>query len=94
MKDRMIPFLIKAKKATYAGKGAEAPSSRIKSHDLIYREDEFLYYDTYLGGEKFAGEETLWTAEKPYWSMNYIGPCDRRKFQRRLPQRSIAECSC
>ena len=73
MKDRMIPFLIKAKKATYAGKGAEAPSSRIKSHDLIYREDEFLYYDTYLGGEKFAGEETLWTAEKPYWSMNYIG---------------------
>ena len=73
MRDNIILFLMKAKKSTYAGKGAEAPSSRIKSHDLVYREGELLYYDTYLGGEKFAGEEALWIAEKPYWSMNYIG---------------------
>ena len=32
-----------------------------------------MYYDTYLGGEKFAGEEALWKADKPFWSMNYIG---------------------
>ncbi|WP_303919002.1 DUF5680 domain-containing protein [Treponema berlinense] len=32
-----------------------------------------LYYDTYLGGEKFAGEEALWISKNPYWSMNYIG---------------------
>ena len=32
-----------------------------------------MYYDTYLGGEKFSGEEALWIADNPYWSMNYIG---------------------
>ena len=32
-----------------------------------------MYYDTYLGGDKFAGEEALWISEIPYWSMNYVG---------------------
>ena len=69
----MIEFLIRAKKATYAGKGAETTSSRTKSHDLKYTEGDLMYYDTYLGGEKFAGEEALWISETPYWSMNYVG---------------------
>ena len=72
--DRQIfEFLIRAKKATYAGKGAETAPSRVKSHDLAYREGDYLYYDTYLGGEKFAGEEALWIADVPFWSMNYVG---------------------
>ena len=73
MREGIIDFLIKAKKATYAGKGAETASSRPGSHDLEYREGDMLYYDTYLGGEKFAGEEALWISDKPYWSMNYAG---------------------
>nr|ANC55519.1 XRE family transcriptional regulator [uncultured bacterium] len=73
MDKKLIEFLIKAKRKTYAGKGAETVSSREKSHDLVYRENNFMYYDTYLGGEKFAGEEALWIADNPYWSMNYIG---------------------
>lgn len=73
MDDRIIDFLIRAKKATYAGKGAETEPSRTGSHDLIYREDDLMYYDTYLGGEKFAGEEALWINDIPYWSMNYVG---------------------
>jgi hypothetical protein len=73
MDKRIIEFLIRAKKATYAGKGAETASSRVKSHDLIYREGDYMYYDTYLGGDKFAGEEALWISEDPYWSMNYVG---------------------
>lgn len=73
MEKSVIDFLIKAKRATYAGKGAETSSSRIESHDLIYRDGEMTYYDTYLGGERFAGEEALWIADKPYWAMNYIG---------------------
>ena len=68
MDNRIIDFLIRAKKSTYAGKGAETESSRPESHDLIYREDDLMYYDTYLGGDKFAGEEALWISEKPYWS--------------------------
>ena len=73
MDKRIIDFLIKAKKATYAGKGAETASSRTASHDLVYKEDDLMYYDTYLGGNKFAGEEALWISDKPYWSMNYVG---------------------
>lgn len=73
MEKKIVDFLINAKRATYAGKGAETSSSRMKSHDLIYRDGEMTYYDTYLGGERFAGEEALWVADKPYWAMNYIG---------------------
>jgi len=73
MNKQMIEFLIRAKKATYAGKGAETASSRINSHDLEYREGEYLYYDSYLGGDRFAGEEAIWISDIPYWSMNYVG---------------------
>ena len=48
MDKQIISFLINAKQATYAGKGAETASSRIKSHDLIYRDGDYMYYDTYL----------------------------------------------
>ena len=69
----IVSFLIRAKQATYAGKGAETVPSRLGSHDLVYRENDLMYYDTYLGGDKFAGEEALWISDVPYWSMNYVG---------------------
>ena len=73
MDKQLVDFLIRAKQATYAGKGAESASSRVNSHDLIFKEGEYMYYDTYLGGDKFAGEEALWISGVPYWSMNYVG---------------------
>lgn len=73
MDKHLLNFLIKAKQATYAGKGAETVSSRLRSHDLIYQDGDYMYYDTYLGTGKFAGEEALWIKDVPYWSMNYIG---------------------
>ena len=73
MDKEIVEFLIRAKRATYAGKGAETAPSRPGSHDLVYREGKLMYYDTYLGGEKFAGEEALWNEEIPFWSMNYVG---------------------
>lgn len=69
----VIDFLCRAKKATYAGKGAETSASRPTSHDLHYEEGNLKYIDTYLGGEKFAGEEAIWKDDVPFWSMNYIG---------------------
>ncbi len=39
----------------------------------LYKENDMMYYDTYLGSEKFAGEEALWIKGEPYWSMNYAG---------------------
>lgn len=72
--DAEIPsFLCRAKRATYAGHGHEVSSSRPGSHDLQYEEGRLRYYDSYLGGEFFAGEEALWDDGVPFWSMNYVG---------------------
>ena len=69
----LVAFLIRAKKATYAGKGAESASSRPASHDLQYSEGELTYIDSYLGGKEFVGEEAVWLNGTPIWSMNYAG---------------------
>jgi len=71
--DAVTAFLLRAKRATYAGHGAEASASRPQSHDLAYSEGSFAYYDTYLGSSSFAGEEALWDEGTPFWSMNYVG---------------------
>lgn len=71
--DEIVSFLIRAKKNTYAGKGRESKPSRPQSHDFYYKEEPYTYYDTYLGGEKFAGEEAVWHHAAPIWSMNYAG---------------------
>jgi transcriptional regulator with XRE-family HTH domain len=71
--EKVIDFLCHAKRATYAGHGLETISSRPHSHDLQYVEHNLKYIDTYLGGEKFAGEEAIWCDDMPFWSMNYVG---------------------
>lgn len=71
--NEIIAFLIRAKQNTYAGKGHEVKASRTASHDFSYQENEYTYYDTYLGGERFAGEEAVWFGENPVWCMNYVG---------------------
>ena len=80
MDPTFLPFLLRAKRATYASSddadqlaGAQQPSSRPASHDLGYREGDLLYLDTYLGGFSFAGEEAVWLMGAPLWSMNYYG---------------------
>ena len=73
MKHDFIPFLIRAKQATYAGEGPHSASSRPQSHDLHYQEDDYLYIDTYLGGINFLGEEAVWHKGTPIWGMNYSG---------------------
>ncbi len=78
--ETIINFLITSKKETYAGEGAETESSRPQSHDLVYTDGDFMYYDTYLGSEKFVGEEALWISNKPYWSMNYAGRVNGENF--------------
>ncbi len=71
--EQLIAFLCRAKKATYAAKGAETLPSRPNSHDLQYIEGDYKYIDTYLGGEQFGGEEAVWTHDSPVWTMNYCG---------------------
>ena len=47
--------------------------SRQDSHDYSYRDGLYTYHDTYMGGERFAGEEAIWYDEKSQYAMNYMG---------------------
>lgn len=69
----MIPFLLRAKRATYAAGIGPHASSRPGSKDLHFEEAPYLYIDTYLGDFDFIGEEAVWRDGAPIWSMNYYG---------------------
>ncbi|HNR01630.1 MAG TPA: DUF5680 domain-containing protein [Anaerolineaceae bacterium] len=68
-----VEFLLQAKKNTYASGMPPNASSRPGSHDLVYRQDPYLYIDTYLGGFHFIGEEAVWHDGINTWGMNYYG---------------------
>jgi hypothetical protein len=73
-----LQFLLVAKKSTYAASGGpvdleEAQPVRPASHDLRFRQGDWTYLDTYLGGEAFIGEEAVWKGDVPVWGMNYYG---------------------
>ena len=76
--NKILYFLINAKKKTYAGgNSARVFSSRLGSKDYEYEEMidtlKFRYHDTYFGGEKFIGCEIVYIDEIPVWGMNYNG---------------------
>lgn len=72
--NEITEFLILAKKNTYAAKNNQVNSCRLNSHDFCYENNNgYVYYDTYLGGEQFVGEEAVWFHQSPVWSMNYAG---------------------
>ena len=73
VKTILVDFLLRAKKATYAGRGPETVPSRPCSHDLQYKEGDLLYIDSYLGGLQFAGQEAVWFDGQSVWAMNYVG---------------------
>ncbi len=90
MKEK-VKFLIKAKKATYAGDGKEYQSSRKQSHDLKYQEDDFIYYDSYLGNNHFIGEEILYKKDQPVWGMNYYGQELSKNFKSQFLKQALSE---
>lgn len=72
--NKIAAFLLLAKKNTYAAAENQTKSSRMNSNDYCYEgKHGYTYYDSYLGGECFAGEEAVWLHENPVWSMNYAG---------------------
>lgn len=71
--ERLESFVVRAKAATYAGKGIKTPPYRPEAYELQYREEDFFYIDSYFGGADFIGQETVYFAGKPVWAMNYYG---------------------
>lgn len=71
--DELISFRLEANVNTYAAFMNETDASRPSSHDFRYQNGDYMYYDTYVGGEKFAGEEAIWKNSVPVYAMNYMG---------------------
>lgn len=71
--DKLIEFKLEAIKNTYAGYAKECKASRLQSHDYSYEKDDYFYYDTWLGAEKFSGQEVIWKNGQTVFSMNYFG---------------------
>lgn len=71
--EQLIAFRLQANVNTYAARINETESTRLDSHDFTYTNGEYTYHDTYVGGERFAGEEAVWYKGKAQYAMNYIG---------------------
>ncbi|MCR5060464.1 MAG: DUF5680 domain-containing protein [Saccharofermentans sp.] len=71
--DELIAFRLEANVNTYAAFMNETDSTRPASHDFRYENGGYMYHDTYVGGEEFAGEEAVWKEGVPVYAMNYLG---------------------
>lgn len=66
-------FLVRAKKATYAGEGAEVPPQRPEFRELEYVEGDWNYRDSYTGYYAAPGQEVVRFQDRPIWVMSYNG---------------------
>ena len=52
----------------------------VELHDLVYSENDYMYYDTYLGGEKFAGEGSSLDKRNTILEHELYWACYRKSF--------------
>ncbi len=78
--DQLIQFRLEANVNTYAAFMNEVQSTRLDSHDFRYQNGDYVYHDTYVGGEQFAGEEAVWKGGKSVYAMNYLGRVLSKEF--------------
>ncbi len=71
--EELIAFRLEAGNNTYAGVANECGSTRLDSHDYHYEKGNYVYHDTYVGGQQFAGEEAIWKDGSAVYAMNYMG---------------------
>ncbi len=71
--DELIAFRLEANINTYAAFKNEVDATRLTSHDFRYENGKYIYHDTYVGGEEFAGEEAVWKDGQAVYAMNYMG---------------------
>lgn len=69
----LADFLLRAKRATYAGHAPEVPAERPGAHEFAYTENALTYRDSYFGGRCFHGQEVVCQDAHSIWCMNYSG---------------------
>lgn len=70
---KLAEFLVRAKKATYAGDGEEVAPERPGFTELEYHEGDLFYRDSYDGFYQAPGQEVVRQNNKPIWTMAYSG---------------------
>ncbi len=77
MIEEIKKFLHKANKNTYANKEAQkVESSRLKSEDYNFKDENWICHDTYWTGKKdftFIGSEIIYKDGEQIWGANYWG---------------------
>ncbi len=75
MERSLAPFLVEARRRTYAAEGDDAAVRPLLPgfHQLEYGDQSLLYRDVYVGGAFFVGQETVYADGAPHWSMSYAG---------------------
>lgn len=74
--ETLVDFIVRAKKAAYAGDGAEVPLDQIQTpgfKDLSFKEGDWEYRDSYAGYFLAPGREVVWFQGRPVWMMAYSG---------------------
>lgn len=75
MENKLIQFLLTAKKQTYASQGDEFSLTPLltDTKQLEYQQGDFSYRDIYAGQLFFVGQEIVYNNNQAVWSMAYSG---------------------
>jgi hypothetical protein len=71
--DALRAFIVSARRHIYAGDGGDVPAVLAGTRQHEYAASPRRYRDIYLGGERFAGQETVYEDDRPTWTMVYGG---------------------
>lgn len=78
--EALIAFRLQAGRNTYAACLNEVEATRLDSRDFRYADGPYVYHDSYVGGEQFAGQEAIWKNGRAVYAMNYMGRVLNEKF--------------
>ncbi len=71
--NELVQFLVKAKSQAYAGDGKEVSPQRPGFKELLFKEGNWEYRDSYAGFFFAPGQEVVRFKGNPIWTMAYSG---------------------
>lgn len=86
-------FLIRAKNNTYITGRNQIMPTQPGSHDFRYEDGDYLYVDTYFGGQRFTGGERVWKKDNAVWALNYYGQSINENFDTAFLKEALSHVS-
>jgi hypothetical protein len=72
-KEELIAFLLEANKAGFADADVKIQDQPDGAHEIIMKNDGWLFIDYWFGGDPFSGQESITKDGKAIWVMQYRG---------------------